>query len=388
MSLPGGSSLFFLSSTKIHFYFTTFFYWAAIYIYFPILSPYAKLMGGSLKAAGLVMSAYGLPQFIFRIPVGVWSDRIRRRKPFIVVGFLLEGLGVLGLIFSKTVGMLFLSVFIVGVAACMWVPFIILFSSLFPLALIGMSMSIILAIVRLSQVIANISGGWIAEAGGWLAPFYAGAILTAAGFLFSLGIRENRPEESAPFFRNRFRLVFQNPQVLMVSILALGAQFVTFSQVFSFIPIYAQELGASKADLGKLLFTFMVPNILATFLAASLAQKIRDRSVVALGFLIVGAAAVSIPFIETLAILFLLQALNGIGTGFIFPPLTSQAIQPIPPEHQATAMGVFQSVYAIGMTAGPAISGWVGDQFGLAWVFFLGSLLSMIGAFLSWKKIG
>ena len=70
-------------------YLCTFLFWGAIYIYMPILSPYAKHVGGSLQAAGLVMGAYGLSQILLRIPLGVWSDRLRRRKPFILLGFLL-----------------------------------------------------------------------------------------------------------------------------------------------------------------------------------------------------------------------------------------------------------------------------------------------------------
>jgi predicted MFS family arabinose efflux permease len=57
-------------------------------------------------------------------------------------------------------------------------------------------------------------------------------------------------------------------------------------------------------------------------------------------------------------------------------------------EQQGTAMGFFQSIYAIGMSLGPFISGIVGAHFGLPSVFILSGMLCLVAAFFSWKEIG
>ena len=89
------------------------------------------------------MGAYGLSQMILRIPLGVLSDPMRRRKPFILLGFAFDGLANLGLILSGSTWTLFLSVFTPGIAASMQVPFTVLYSSYFPLGRIARSMSLI-----------------------------------------------------------------------------------------------------------------------------------------------------------------------------------------------------------------------------------------------------
>ncbi|HEX5414588.1 MAG TPA: hypothetical protein VFZ25_02905, partial [Chloroflexota bacterium] len=61
-SLAGPARLFAIS---------TLFYWAALYVYVPILPVYAQTLGASLTVVGLVVSAYGLGQLVLRIPVGV-----------------------------------------------------------------------------------------------------------------------------------------------------------------------------------------------------------------------------------------------------------------------------------------------------------------------------
>jgi MFS family permease len=374
----------FFKKSMVHFHFCTMLFWGSIYIYMPILAPYAKLVSGSLQSVGLVMGAYGFSQFLFRIPVGVWSDRLRRRKPFILLGFLFEGAACLGLIFSRNTATLFLSFFTAGMAASMWVVFTVLFSSYFPLGQAARSMSFILFSLRLSQAMANYAGGAIAEAWGWVAPFYVGVILSLAGLLLGSGIVERRPEKSDAASFKKLLQVGRNRALLTVSAFAILLQFATFSTTYGFTPIYAQQIGASKEELGILLFSFMLPCILATLLSGTYLRRIQsERTFILAGFFLVTAAIFSTPLVSRLSILYAVQAANGIGVGFAFPLLMGLAIQSIPLEQQGTAMGVFQSLYAAGMTLGPVISGFMGNHLGLPSVFILSGTLSLLPAFFS-----
>ena len=77
------------------FLFITSLYWLTLYFYVPILSPYVEHMGGTLEMVGLVVSAYGLAQLILRFPLGLWSDRLGKRRPFLALGFAANILGCL-----------------------------------------------------------------------------------------------------------------------------------------------------------------------------------------------------------------------------------------------------------------------------------------------------
>jgi len=68
-------------------------FWGALYLYVPILTPYAETLGASMTLLGLIVSSYGFSQLVLRIPVGIWSDRIGRRKPFIAAGLYRGGPG-------------------------------------------------------------------------------------------------------------------------------------------------------------------------------------------------------------------------------------------------------------------------------------------------------
>jgi MFS family permease len=377
----------FFSKSLLPIYLCTFLFWASIYIYMPILPPYVQRIGGSLQSVGWVMSAYGLSQLILRIPLGLLSDRWGRRKPFVQLGFFLAGIGALGLILSPSVSWLFLSVLVVGIGASMWVPFSVLFASHFAPFLLGAAMGMLMFISRLSQVISNYAGGQIAERKGWEAPFAAAGLLALMGFLLALALGERSREAKGTSVGRKVRTVLHHRQVLWASGLGLLMQFANFSTTYGFTPIYAQHLGASKGDLGFLLFLYTVPNAIVTYLAGPLSVRLGERTVVSLGFLIVACAVFLTPFAQPLGFLFLLQAWNGVGNGLIFPLLMGLSIKSVSDEYRGTAMGTFQSIYALGMTAGPAVSGWVGDRLGLSAIFCLSGLLTAGGAFLSWKKI-
>ena len=372
----------------IVFLFGVMLFWGAVYIYMPILPPYAQMVGGSLQAAWVVMGAYGLSQFLFRVPLGVWVDYLGSRKPFIFLGFILDGAASLGLIFSQSTAMLFLSVFTAGMAASTWVAFTILFANYFPLSLAGRSMGLIFFCTRLSQAITNYAGGAIAERWGWQGPFYAAAGLSLVGLLLTIGVPERRPEKVSSASFKKFLMVGRNPKILTVSALGILLQFAISATTSAFTPIYAQRIGASKEELGILLFAFMVSTMLASLLSGIYARRLlSERLVIFAGYLLITGSLLPIPLVSRLGTLYALQVINGFGVGLVYPLLFGLAIQPFPVEQQGTAMGFFQSLYAVGMGLGPAISGLAGEHCGLPTVFILSAILCLLAAFISWKKI-
>ncbi|MDH7499315.1 MAG: MFS transporter [candidate division NC10 bacterium] len=366
----------------------TLLFWGAIYIYMPILTPYARHISGPLQAAGLVMGAYGLSQILLRIPLGVWSDRLRRRKPFLLLGFLFDALANLGLLFSSNARMLFFSVLTAGAAASMWVPFTVLFSSYFPLSQMAHSLSLLIGASRLAQITANYAGGQIAEVWGWTAPFWVGSVLALLGLSLTLGISEVRPQKGPDLSLQGALQVGRNRMLLLTSFLGTLMQSANFSTAYGFTPILAQQLGASKADLGVLLFWYMLPNTASTLLSGTFIRRyLADRSILMIGFLLISGAVLATPSVSHIRPLYLVQGVNGIGVGLLFPILMSLSTQSVPRTQQATAMGFFQSLYAIGMSLGPILSGLLAQRIGLSSVFVLNGAIGLAGAVISWGKV-
>lgn len=362
------------------YYVVTMLYWFAIYTYVPLLSPYVSSLGGSLSTAGIIIGSYGFTQMLVRIPLGIWSDRLRRRKPFVIAGLVVGTLSSIGLALTHTAAWALVFRALAGVAAASWVVFTVLYASYQEDSHASRAMGVISFYTSVAQMAASVLGGLVANRYGWHAAFWAGAVGGCIGIVLAFGIREKAPDRDASGIRiSELLLVGRDKVVLGVSTLAILAQVITFSTMFGFTPKAATNLGASKSDLSWLSLASTLPNAIASIYGArSLVNRIGARRVVALGFGISTLFTAVIPFLHSLPLLYATQAFNGFGQGLCMPVLMGLSIHHVSQKQRATAMGFFQAIYSIGMFGGPALCGVIGDWFGLGGSFFAVSLISLI----------
>jgi len=357
----------------------TFLFWAALYVYVPILSAYARHLGASLSLAGLVVGAYGLTQLILRIPLGALSDRWGRRKPFIVLGQALAVLGTLGLALSPNPWGLVASRAMLGVAASTWVTSTILFSSYFPPRQVTRAMGLVSVLSSSAQLAVSPAGGKMAEEWGWQAPFWAGVGLAVMGTACMAGIWEHPQARGASVSLRHIGRVGTTPLLFVVSIACAFSIYTVFTTAYSFTPIYALELGATKAQLGLLTTFNLLPSIIGSLSVAGLADHLEERKAAATGLALLAGATLATPFIHSFQVLAASQALAGFGRGLNYPVLMGLSVRAVPREDQATAMGIFQATYAIGMFVGPSFSGMIADALGLKGMFLSAGAVCIVG---------
>ena len=155
----------------------------------------------------------------------------------------------------------------------------------------------------------------------------------------------------------------------------------------AFVPLWGQALGATSFDLGLLATVATAANGLGALALAAVGLRVNGTQAVVFGFLLTGAAAVSIPLVPDLRTLILVQSIGGFGRGVVFPALMAHSIERAEPSERATAMGVFQGVYALGMFLGPVGAGVIADWLGLEQVFVLVGALMVVGAVVSGRFI-
>ena len=359
----------------------TFFFWAGLYVYVPVLSVYAKAMGASLAVVGLVVSAYGLTQLLTRIPIGFASDLIGRRKPFIYGGFVAVAVGCLGLLLSPDPWFLVFSRAIIGLGAATWVAFSVSFASFFPLHRSAQAMALIAGVSSSAQLVAGLVGGLLSQGFGVASTFWAGIALAACGALVMLPVRETAKPNPKPMSVKRLFVIAGTPLLLIASIISIVNNFANFSTILSFVPIYARELGATDADLGLLSFCAGLAMTVATLVGARIAGRLGDRGVIVFGMGLVAVGTILVPFMQSFWPLVATQMIAGFGRGVCNPTLMSLAIRSLPSHERATGMGIYQAVYSIGMFFGPPLSGAVADQLGLSSVFVVTTSLCVLAAF-------
>jgi len=355
----------------------TFFFWASLYIYVPILPVYAQILSGSMALVGVALGAYGITQLILRIPLGVWSDSMGARKPFILGGLVCAAAGAAGLALAPDIGLLAVARGFTGVGASTWVVFAVLFARYFPSQKATQAMGLINAVHGLSQVAATYAGGQLTEAYGWQACFYSGGALALVGILCMLKVGEKPGTVNGVLSARQVFRISTVPILLMSSVLAIVVTFVAFATNFGFVPIYAVRIRASKADLGTMTMLMFAAYTGAALLTVLATNRLGTRITVVSGIALMAVGTFAVPLADTVPLLALTQVVSGLGRGLAHPVLMALSIREVVSSEQATAMGVFQALYSIGMFAGPSIAGLWADLFGLESVFTFSGAISL-----------
>ena len=361
------------------FYGGTFLYWGALYIYSPILSVYAQSLGASFTTVGMVVGAYGLVQMLLRIPLGIWSDRLGRRLPFLYAGHFFNLVGCLGLAMAPKAIYLVMFRGVLGISAATWVAFTVLYASYFPPDQTSRAMGIITAINGISLIVVNWLGGQIAEVWGMVATFYAGAVLAILGLGATVPIKEHPVKQKPPTLRQIWQVITHPALLIAASITALN-HYAFWATTFSFVPLYADRLGASKLTLGIISVISLVPYTLTALVNHRFARCLGENRAVFLGMLMMAAMMFVVPWIDNVPLLAISQGVSGLGRGLVYPLLMGLSIREISGPDRATAMGVYQATYAIGMFSGPMTGGAIADAVGLSGTFIVSGTVSAIAA--------
>ena len=354
-------------------------FWAGLYLFVPILSVYSKSKGATLAMIGLITGSYGITQLLFRIPMGMASDKLGLRKPFVLVGFVVIVASCLGLAWAPTPEWIFAFRALSGVAASVWVMVAVLFAGFFPPERAVQATGIVNFFSGIGQMGATGAGGWVADTWGWAGPFVGGGLLAIAGLLCTLPIKEKRTPLANRLTWPRFRRVITMPSLIIISLIAAFDQYALHTTLQGFVPLYATDLGASRTVLGALASLTLGANVLMSLAAARMAPRIGEWRAIRIGLVIVFVAVVSIPWAHSVPLLIALRILHGLGRGIVYPVAMGLSIKSVAQEERASAMGIFQAIYALGMFAGPAVSGLVAEGWGLNAVFWSTSVFSLIG---------
>lgn len=359
------------------FLFVSFLFWFPHFIYIPILSPYIEFLGGEYTFVGIVLGSYGLMQLVFRLPIGIFSDLVKVRKPFVIAGMLISSLSCMIFSMTESLGWILLARILAGVAAATWVTFTVLYPAYFSNKEVHRAMGGISFIVVLAQFTGMTVSGYIVNEWGWRAPFWIGGSISVIGAFVAFFIFE--PKEKTveePLKMRELVAIMREPSLLKISLLSILAHSIIFTTMFGFIPTYALHIGLQASDISFVVLAFMIPHAVATlFIGKYVVPLFGKWKSLQIAFLLVTISTLAIPLVETKWLFLVVQGVNGFALGLIFPLLLGMSIESVDQEKRATAMGAYQALYAIGIFAGPFVAGLFNTMVDInAGFYFAGSL--------------
>lgn len=345
------------------------FYWASLFIYVPTLGVYARSFGLSATLVGTILSMYGMWQALSRLPLGILADWSGRRKPYILAGFVLSAVGALIMAFADGAAGLLVGRAITGLAGSAWVPMVVLFSSLFPPEQAVRASAILAVANSFSRLVATAVTGVLNDSFGYQAAFIAAAVGAGLALLATLPVREAALASKQPSMKQVARLGLRR-DVLVPTALNTVAQYIAWATTFGFLPIMAREnLGASSAMISLLTSLNVFLSIAGNLVTPHISQRFNKLHLIYATFAVLVAGTVLTAVSGSIGMLFLAQAVLGLGSGVNYPLLVGMSIEKVDESERATAMGLHQSVYSIGIFTGPWLSGILSDAFGMPAMF-------------------
>ncbi len=332
-------------------------FWFGQYVYIPYQTTYLSEIGVSAHMIGVIVGAYGLVQIFFRIPVGLMADMGGGHKKIIMLGICCVGIAsLIRVLFPNAAGFLAANLFS-GLGASAWISYMVFYMEFYDEESIQTATGKVIAANNTGVLIGFVISSMLYAHVGmrWICIFSMAAGMV--GTLLSMGIYEKK-NTGIKAQKAELLQLFVNRRLLFFSCLALLQQGVQMATCMSFTTQAVKKLGAAGWQVGAASIIYIVFAVSFSYLSGKkLFIRIGHAKMVPVGLFIQALYCILVPNMRSIYGIYFCQILAAFAMGFLFTSLTSESMKGIPRQYYSTAMGIFQAVYAIGMTGFPVIVG-------------------------------
>ena len=341
------------------------------------------VLGASMVAVGVVEGIAEATASIVKLFSGAISDRLRRRKPLVVLGYGLAALSKPLFPLAGSLGLVLAARFMDRVGkGIRGAPRDALIADVTPEGARGAAFGL-----RQTLDTAGALLGPLAAIG--LMLLFMSDVRTVLWFtvipaLLSLGVLliwvRDSPAvvSSTPKTQSGLRSASKLPAAFWI-VLSLGGVLTLARFSEAFLVIRAQELGIALALVPVVLVVMNLAYTAIAYPAGVAADRGHRRALLVWGLAALIAADLLLASTTDRAWFFAAIALWGAHMGLTQGLLSTLVADAAPPELRGTAFGVFHLVSGAALLAASVLAGWLWASFGAAWAFYAGALLSAAG---------
>ena len=337
------------------------------------------VLGAGMLAVGIVEGIAEATASVLKAFSGALSDRMKRRKPLVVLGYGLAAL-------SKPLFPLAGSVALVLGARVMdrigkgirGAPRDALIADVTPEALRGRAYGLRQGLDTAGAVLGPLAavGLMLAYASDVRTVLWFAAVPAAlAVAVLVLFVREPEPQARTVTAVSLSMMVFLGKKYWAVVALGAVLTLARFSEAF--LILRAQELGVALAMLPVVLVVMNVVYTAIAYPAGMAADRGHRKALLVWGLAALIAADLllargSLPLLAAGVVLW--GAHMGLTQGLLSTLVAGAA----PAELRGTAFGVFHLVSGVALLAASVLAGWLWSAFGAAWTFYAGALFTAV----------
>jgi len=169
--------------------------------------------------------------------------------------------------------------------------------------------------------------------------------------------------------------------VVAVSFASL-LQVIDVSIVNVALPYMQGNLGATLSEIGWVSTAYSIANVIVIPLSAWLGLRFGKKRYFIFSLVTFTLASVMCGFANSMTMLIIGRVIQGFGGGGLLAPAQALVFETVPREEQAKASIIFTLCVIVGPAVGPALGGYLTDNFGWPWIFFINVPLGIFALFL------
>lgn len=349
---------------------------------YPILPIFlVNTLGASPAVLGLIEGVAESLASLFKAFSGYWSDRIKKRKPFAILGYGASSLGKLVLYLSASWHGAFLGRTIdrfgKGLRTAPRDAIIAdssagsqrgaAFGLHRAMDTLGAVIGIILAYFLVSNFKESLRG-----------IFLLSIIPAALGILFLLFVKDKikKPQDNAP----RLRLNWQALDKKLKLFLAFSFVFTLGNSSNQFLLLRAKNSGAPVATVILLYLAYNLVYFISIYPASRLSDRIGRKKLLVAGYLLYGLVYLGFAVNNSPAAFWLLFSFYGLYMGFT-EGVEKALVSDMAPAHlRATSIGLHAMLVGIGLLPASLFAGILWNVFGQAAPFYFGAFMGIVSS--------
>ncbi len=351
------------------------------------LAPMMLEQGIEPQVMGIIMGASGLATLLIRFPLGIISDVVKSRKIFIQISLLLPVFTWPLAWLEPNAVTLYLAKAADGVTAATWVLYNILFIRYFDRKEAPAAVALLALAGPVGVFIGNCIGGLLIHYFENNIAFFLSCVSGLLALILTTRIQDVHDAVQAPTLKACIagaRKQLSDRSVWLIGILATIVILVPFATRDTLTPIYAEQLGGRAGILSLLSNIHLIFYALAIALCSAVFYKrLGVMKTAVIGIVLQILSTLGIPFTDNWYLIYSLQALAGFSFGMAFAAFMSLSVVNTTPDEQSTRMGLFQTIYSLGMFIGPVIMGVMLQHINLASGYLVIAALSVVAVIIT-----
>lgn len=351
---------------------------------FPLIPLFLDgVLGASKTVIGLIEGSAETTASLLKVFSGYWSDKIKQRKPFVLVGYGLSSLSKPLFAFAYTWQAVF-GIRIVervgkGIRSA---PRDAIIAESCAEDVRGKAYGIHRAMDGMGSILGAVLALITLISLGFRNVFLLAGIPSLIAVLLIIFVKEEKKKNpsSPPDTTKSIRISFKalTPELKYFTIVATIFALGNFG--YAFLMLRAVDIGLSYPVVILLYITFYIIYTIFTIPAGMISDKIGRKPVIGIGYVLFGLTSLGLIFVSSLFQIVWIFVLYGVFYAMIDGVQRAFVVDLSPPALKATALGTFHTATGLAATPACVIAGLLWDTVGLETAFAYGFVLSIVAA--------